>query len=333
MIEVEKLSKRFGGHTAVSELSFSVPKGAVVGFLGPNGAGKSTTMRVLAGVLAPTMGSVRVNGLALGASENAAFRATIGYMSEGVPLHPEMRVLEYLRFRAEIKGVSVRSCAAYIDEAMHLANVVDVANVTIGNLSKGYRQRVGLADALVAKPPVLLLDEPTAGLDPNQIRDVRRVLAALAGDVTVLLSTHILSEVESVCSQAIVIDKGRLVASGTLENIRDQHASQMLGVVASLSAAEADQTGTSLVKSLTELSIAQSVNLKSCKDGVVVLEITLLKQGASFGQRCELIAKALVAHGAGIRELKPVRSSLEDVFSRLTQQDGTSSIETAEMRS
>jgi ABC-2 type transport system ATP-binding protein len=333
MIEVEKLSKRFGGHVAVSELSFCVPKGAVVGFLGPNGAGKSTTMRVLAGVLAPTSGSVRINGLTLGSSAtDAAFRATIGYMPEGVPLHPEMRVLEYLRFRADIKGVSARSRAATIDEAMQLANVVDVANVTIGNLSKGYRQRVGLADALVAKPPVLLLDEPTAGLDPNQIRDVRRVLAALAGEVTVFLSTHILSEVESVCSQAVVIDKGKLVASGTLDAIRAEHVSHVLGVLASLPQGESEAEKV-LVRALSTLAIVKAVRVQESKDGAVTLEITLQKQGAAFAQHCELIAKTLVSLGAGIREMKPVRSSLEDVFSRLTQQNDPSTVETTEMHS
>ena len=198
MVSVQHLVKRYGARLAVDDLSFTVPKGEVVGFLGPNGAGKSTTLRILAGFLGATSGQVSVDGHDV-KDDSFEARRLLGYMPEAVPLYLEMRVAEYLAFRAELKGVARGARRASVDAAMEKANVTDVANVLIGSLSKGYRQRVGLADALVAKPPLLILDEPTAGLDPNQIVEVRDVISALGKEHTVLLSTHILSEVEASC--------------------------------------------------------------------------------------------------------------------------------------
>jgi ABC-2 type transport system ATP-binding protein len=231
MVSVSHLIKRYGSHLAVDDLSFEVGKGEVVGFLGPNGAGKSTTLRILAGFLGMTSGSVKVAGYDI---EDASFEARqqIGYMPEAVPLYPEMRVAEYLAFRAELKRVPRAQRRASVDAAMEKANVTDRANVLIGSLSKGYKQRVGLADALVARPPLLILDEPTAGLDPNQIREVRDVIRALGAEHTVLLSTHILSEVEASCSKVVVIAKGRLVAEGATRDIQRMRRASALDVVA-----------------------------------------------------------------------------------------------------
>ncbi len=209
MIEVNGLSRRYGSRLAVSDVSFRVEPGQIVGFLGPNGAGKTTTLRMLTGYLAPTAGDIRIDGIdAVGSSITA--RARLGYMPEGVPLYAEMRVDEYLRYRATLKGIAKPNPA--VDRALRLAGVADAKKRIIGQLSKGYRQRVGLADALIADPAILILDEPTSGLDPNQVRQFRELIRGFAGKKTVLLSTHILSEVEAVCDRVIIIRRGEKVA-------------------------------------------------------------------------------------------------------------------------
>src|SRR5450755_2704939 len=214
MIDVAHLTKRYGARStfaAVDDVSFRVAKGEIVGFLGPNGAGKSTTLRILSGFLGMTSGTVKIAGHDI-ADDTFEARKRIGYMPEAVPLYSEMRVVEYLMFRAELKRVARRDRRAFVDDAMAKAKVLDVATQLIGKLSKGYRQRVGLADALVARPPILILDEPTAGLDPNQIREVRSLICELGREHAVLLSTHILTEAEATCDRALVISKGSLVA-------------------------------------------------------------------------------------------------------------------------
>lgn len=212
MIQVESLSRRYGSQLAVNDVSFRVKPGEIVGFLGPNGAGKTTTLRMLTGYLAPTSGSIRIDGIDAVRSSIQA-RERLGYMPEGVPLYREMRVFEYLRHRAALKGVT--DLAEAVDRALELAGVGDARRRIIGQLSKGYRQRVGLAEALVADPPLLILDEPTSGLDPNQVRQFRDLVRGFGGKKTVLLSTHILSEVEAVCDRLIVIHQGRKVADLT----------------------------------------------------------------------------------------------------------------------
>lgn len=214
MIEVDALSKRYGSRLAVNDLSFRVERGEIVGFLGPNGAGKTTTLRMLTGFLAPTGGKIRIDGIdAVGHSMHA--RTRLGYMPEGVPLYRDMRVTEYLRHRASLKRVvDVRSA---VDRALDRAGVSDVKNRIVGQLSKGYRQRVGLAEALVADPPLLILDEPTSGLDPNQVRQFRELVRGFGGSKTVFVSTHILSEVQAVCDRVIIIREGRKVADLTLD--------------------------------------------------------------------------------------------------------------------
>lgn len=315
MIVVENLVKRYGAREAVRGLSFTVDKGEIVGFLGPNGAGKSTTLRILSGYLAPTSGRARVCGIdveedPLGAKEK------VGYMPETVPLYPEMRVVEYLTFRAELKGVARKIRRSRVDDVIDKARVTEVANVVIGHLSKGYRQRVGLADALVADPPLLVLDEPTAGLDPNQIREVREVISDLRGSHTVLVSTHILSEVEASCTRAVVIAKGKLLAEGTLEALKDERVARGL-VVRVEGSREALQALLASARSFLptlrkEPSITDSGDTCSAR-----LEWGRIDEDASRKARAAL-AKLVVSRGLGLLELEPLRGRLEDVFVELT---------------
>ncbi|MGB9339533.1 MAG: ATP-binding cassette domain-containing protein [Polyangiales bacterium] len=209
MIEVQQLTKRYGSRLAVDKVSFRVEPGEIVGFLGPNGAGKSTTLRMLTGYLAPSSGEIQIDGIDAVQSSIRA-RERMGYMPEGVPLYREMRVHEYLRHRGKLKAVP--NVAEAVDRCLELAGVADARTRIVGQLSKGYRQRVGLAEALIADPPILILDEPTSGLDPNQVRQFRELIRGFAGKKTVLLSTHILSEVEAVCDRVIIIREGQKVA-------------------------------------------------------------------------------------------------------------------------
>ena len=227
MIVVENLVKYYGEYQAVRGVSFQVPKGQVVGFLGPNGAGKSTTMRILAGYLTATSGQARIDGKDVFWDPIEA-RRRIGYMPENCPLYPEMRVDEYLKFRAGLKGLGWSARRKRIDYVLQRWWLKDVRRQLVGTLSKGYRQRVGLADALLADPPVLILDEPTAGLDPTQIRETRKLIRELGQEHTMLLSTHILSEVEMACDSAIIIYQGAVVANGTLADLRQRHGNRSL---------------------------------------------------------------------------------------------------------
>jgi ABC-2 type transport system ATP-binding protein len=309
VISVEKLTKRYGAKVAVDDLSFEVDKGEVVGFLGPNGAGKSTTMRIVAGFLGMTSGKVTVAGHDI-KEESQAARQKLGYMPEAVPLYPEMRVAEYLKFRAELKRVDRAKRAAQVGDAMEKAKVADVANVVIGNLSKGYRQRVGLADALVANPPLLVLDEPTAGLDPNQIREVRDVIKSLGEEHTVLLSTHILSEVEASCSRVVVIARGKLVASGSMEDISKKRRNAGLVVVARGDAA------LGVLRGITGIASAQREDERE-GEGIHCKWAKNVDDEAA-AKATEEAVKALVQAGCSVREVRPLRSTLEELFAELT---------------
>ena len=227
MIVVDRLTKYYGEYPAVSGVSFEVPKGRVVGFLGPNGAGKSTTMRILAGFLTATSGRASIAGYDV-FRHPIEVRRRIGYMPESCPLYPELRVDEYLRFRGGLKGLGWSERRKRVDYVVERCWLKDVRRQLIGTLSKGYRQRVGLADALLADPPVLILDEPTAGLDPTQIRETRKLIRELGSEHTMLLSTHILSEVEMTCDTVIVIYQGKVAEHGTLDQVRSQHDGQSL---------------------------------------------------------------------------------------------------------
>ncbi len=225
MIEVSNLTKRFAGRTAVADISFTVARGEIVGLLGPNGAGKSTTMRILAGFLPASSGTVRVGGFDV-FRESEEVRRRIGYMPENNPLHPEMRVREYLKFRARLKGLSFRQSRSRVDVVMEQFGLTDVNRRIIGQLSKGYRQRVGLADALVHEPELIILDEPTIGLDPQQIRTVRELIKGLATKHTVLISTHILPEVEMMCHRVLILLNGSIRAADTPDNLQKIMAGQ-----------------------------------------------------------------------------------------------------------
>ncbi len=313
---MSNLVKTYGTVPAVRGVSFEVDKGGVVGFLGPNGAGKSTTLRILAGFLAKTSGTVRVAGHDVDEEPEAA-RAKLGYMPEAVPLYGEMRVVEYLTFRAELKRVPRVNRRAFVDEAMQKANVTEVANRTIAQLSKGFRQRVGLADALVAKPPLLVLDEPTSGLDPNQIRDVREVLAGLRAEHTVLVSTHILSEVEATCDRVIVIDRGKVVAEGTQAE---------LALRRRVTATRFDVRGIAArARDVVERmsGIASVADDATSEDGESTFCITCAWDSESDSTAAtEAVVRALVEAGVGVQRVAPVGSTLEDVFQSLTRSPG-----------
>jgi len=234
LISVRGVTKDYGGARsgppALDDVSFEVGQAEIVGLLGPNGAGKTTLMRILSCFLAPTRGTAVLNGSSI-SEDTRAVRRALGYLPEAVPLPPEMRVNEYLDFRAALKGVARGKRRAAVDEAVSAAGLGDRRTQIIGTLSRGYRQRVGLADALLGRPPILILDEPTVGLDPNQIRDTRTLIRDLGRERTVLLSTHILSEVEALAGRIVILDRGRVKAAGTLDELKAAHASASLDEV------------------------------------------------------------------------------------------------------
>jgi ABC-2 type transport system ATP-binding protein len=304
MIQVSRLTKFFGDYPAVQDVSFDVPAGKIVGFLGPNGAGKSTTMRILAGYLTATSGRATIDGLDV-LWDSVEVRRRIGYMPESCPLYGEMRVNEYLHFRGGIKGIYGRKRRQQIDYVIRRCWLGDVRRQLIGTLSKGYRQRVGLADALLAAPPVLILDEPTAGLDPTQIRSTRELIRELGREHTILLSTHILSEVEMTCDSAIIIHKGRVAAQGSLAELKDR-ASARAGVVAEFEGAIDE----SLVQRLPGV---RDVDAQGTDDGVK-LRLPDVDAATLTPNLCRLA----VERGWKVREIRPQRLTLEDLFVQIT---------------
>jgi ABC-2 type transport system ATP-binding protein len=308
MIAVESLSKTYGGTSfAVQGVSFRVAKGEVVGFLGPNGAGKTTTLRVVAGFLGATAGTVTLDGHDI-VDEPMKARASVGYMPEGVPLYPEMRVVEYLAYRAELKGLKRKRRREAVDAAMQMAGAAAVAYTLIGHLSKGYRQRVGLADALVARPPILVLDEPMSGLDPNQIRDLRAVVRRLGEDHAVLFSTHILSEVEATCDRVLVIDRGRLVAQGTIDEIKKLSRSMAVRIVV---AADARDRAAELLGVIAEVA---RVDLSGR-----ALIVVWKGDTDDVSKAAARAASALVSAGIDLEEISPLKATLEEVYADLTK--------------
>jgi ABC-2 type transport system ATP-binding protein len=306
VIEVEGLTKRFVDRDAVSNVSFFVPEGEVLGFLGPNGAGKTTTMRMITGYLPPTTGSVRVAGAEV-SREPLAVRAKIGYLPENVALYPEMRVEEYLLFRAAVEGVPRPAVKARLAEVSDRCMVGDVRRQLIGTLSKGYRQRVGLAGALIHTPPVLILDEPTVGLDPRQIVKIRELIAELGRDHTVILSTHILPEVEQVCRRVLIIDSGKIVADGTPEELR----SGVAGAGELRVEVEAPEG-----EARVALEMLPGVS-KVRSDGANRYRLALEGQG---DMRRSIFQLAVEKRWV-LLELTQSMPSLEDVFLRLTMHD------------
>ncbi len=310
MIEVQHLTKRYGPFTAVDDVSFKVERGEILGFLGPNGAGKTTTMRVLTGYMPPTEGRVRVAEYDVLEHPIEAKRRT-GYLPETPPLYPEMTVREYLTFCARIKGVPTAERRSRVADIMDRTRVADVAERHCSKLSKGYRQRVGLAQALLHNPDVLILDEPTAGLDPKQIIETRQLIKGLAGDHTVILSTHILPEVSQTCQRVVIINKGRVVAVDSPENLTARlRGSEALYL-------QVDALGADAQPTLETLSGVTRVALSDRRDGVSGYEI----QSESGRDVRRELAAAVVARGWGLLELRPLRMSLEEIFLHLTTEE------------
>jgi len=310
MIEVENLSKTYSGVRAVQGISFHVDKGEIVGFLGPNGAGKSTTMKVLAGYLPPTDGKVRVAGYDV-VTDSIEVRKRIGYMPENVPLYTDMRVTEFLRFRAELKKVARRKIKERVELVKERTSLKDVENKIIGTLSKGYRQRVGLADAMVHDPDLLILDEPTIGLDPNQIRAVRDLIKELGKHHTILLSTHILSEVELTCSRVLVINRGRIEASDTPANL----TKLVRGGGAIL--LEVKASGADVVAKMKAVPDVEDVEvLLPGDDGWSHVKI-FAKPGVDIRERVYDVVRK---NNWLLRELARVKATLEEAFVELTQE-------------
>lgn len=312
MIKVEGLTKRYARTVAVDNISFEVEKGQIVGFLGPNGAGKTTTMRVLTCFLPPTEGKASVAGFDV--LENPMeVKKRIGYLPETPPLYPEMEVVEYLNFVGKLKGIESRELRARVDEIMRRCAVFDVRNKLISKLSKGYRQRVGLAQALLHYPDVLILDEPTSGLDPKQIIETRELIHSLAGDHTIILSTHILSEVEHSCERVIIISQGKLVATDSVANLTNRLRGSE-AVALELEAEDGRPNPSDVQRRLEQVSGVSRVVMKDSRNGRLAFEVESL-QGRQI--RSEL-ARAVVNAGWNLNELRSVGLSLEDIFLQLT---------------
>lgn len=310
MIEVENLSKRYGPTLAVSDVSFNVQKGEILGFLGPNGAGKTTTMRVITGFFPPTSGKVRVAGHDVVDAPMEAKRCT-GYLPETPPIYPDMTVVEYLAFVGRIKGVTRRELKGRLDDIVEKCAVGDVRNRQIGKLSKGYRQRVGLAQAMIHNPDVLVLDEPTSGLDPKQIIETRDLITGLAGQHTVILSTHILPEVSKTCQRVVVINAGQIVAMGTPHEL--MHRLQGFEtVLITVEGPAAD-----IIEKFQRVGGVNWVEPREASDGRVTLEVHSEKEK---DVRAEL-ARATVESGWKLYELKTSGMSLEEIFLKLTTKD------------
>ena len=313
MIEVENLTKYYGSHPAIEDVSFSVEKGEIVGFLGPNGAGKTTTMRILTGFLPASSGVARVAGFDV-FQDSLNARKHIGYMPETVPLYTEMTVREYLDFFGQIRRVPKRKERVYT--VAEMCGLDHMFNARIGRLSKGYRQRVGLAQALIHNPDVLILDEPTVGLDPRQITEVRQLIKSLAGDHTVILSTHILPEVSMVCERVLVINEGSIVAEDTLEHLKtSMHTPDRVHI-------EVTRPAPDLPQRLQNIPGVQTVT--DAGDGAYDVEC------AEGSDHREELAAAVTEGGYGLIELRQVGMSLEEIFLSLTASDTSESDEDEE---
>jgi len=310
VIEVQHLTKRYGRVTAVDDVSFRVERGEILGFLGPNGAGKTTTMRILTGYMPATEGKAIVAGFDVFDQPIDAKRRT-GYLPETPPLYPDMSVVEYLQFVAKIKRVPSGERRQRIQQIMERTRIDDVANRLCGKLSKGYRQRVGLAQAIIHNPDVLILDEPTAGLDPKQIIETRELIKELAGDHTIILSTHILPEVSQTCQRVVIINKGRVVAIDTPDNLTARlRGSETMYL-------QVDTSGADAGASLGRVPGVTRVVEADRRDGMIGYEIDS-ERGRDVRRD---LARVVVTSGWGLLELRPMRMSLEDVFLSLTTEE------------
>ena len=311
MIQVEGLSKKYARHVAVNNISFSVEKGDIVGFLGPNGAGKTTTMRILTCFLPPTEGKANVAGFDV-FEQPFEVKKRIGYLPEAPPLYPEMSVEDYLTFVARLKNVPSSEMKARLDQVMERCAISDVRSKLISKLSKGYRQRVGLAQAIVHNPDVLILDEPTSGLDPKQINETRELIKNLSGEHTIVLSTHILPEVEAVCKKVIIINKGRLVATDSVENLKNRAGDGTAVQVQVDTANTADAVA--VRQRLEQVPGVSKVLDRPISGDRLAFEVESLSGRNVRGD----LARAIVHSGWNLLELKSMTLSLEEVFLELT---------------
>jgi ABC-2 type transport system ATP-binding protein len=307
MIEAEKLTKYFQKVAAIEDVSFTVEKGEIVGFLGPNGAGKTTTMRILTGFLPPSSGTARVAGYDI-LTDSLQVRRRIGYLPENVPLYTDMKVADYLEFVAEVKGLERRHRRARIGEIMEKCRIVEVRRMLIGALSRGYRQRVGIAQALLNDPEVLILDEPTVGLDPKQIIEIRQLIKDLSGKSTIILSTHILPEASMVCQRVIIIHDGHIIAVDTPENLtaRLQSSAKLLITV--------DGPADQVEAALTQLS---GVLRAEAKDEAPHGAVSFVVESERSRDLRREVSRAVVERGWGLLELRPADMTLEEIFIRL----------------
>ena len=312
MISVSELTKRYARTTAVDNNSFQVEKGSIVGFLGPNGAGKTTTMRMLTCFLPPTSGTATVAGFDVLQSPLEVKRR-IGYLPEAPPLYAEMRTAEYLTFVGKLKGLSGAELRQRVDAVCERCAVADVKTKLLGKLSKGYRQRVGLAQAILHNPDVLILDEPTAGLDPKQINETRDLIKSLAGDHTIILSTHILSEVEQTCEQVIIINKGKLVATDSVSNLQNR-ARGAESVLVEIAGRNGILDANAAQKKLEQVGGVGRVVIKEKRENRGIFEVESRKGQLVRGD----LARAVVEAGWDLNELRPASVSLEEIFLKLT---------------
>jgi ABC-2 type transport system ATP-binding protein len=329
LLSVRDLRKRYGDLTALDGVSFEVEKGDILGFLGPNGAGKSTTMKIVTGFIPPSSGTATVDGFDV-RTDSIEVRRRIGYLAEHTPLYGDMRVREYLEYRARLKGVHRRDLAKRVDYALAKLILTDRARQLISTLSKGYKQRVGIADALVGDPRLLILDEPTIGLDPNQIREVRELIKELGHQHTIVLSTHILHEVEMVCSRVVIVARGRSVAQDTVSGLVEKHRENAIRVSIRATGATLDEVEKALlsvagVKNAKEQP-ALSAEGREPSAEIVRFRLEVAVEGgdaeSAVRSVAERVAARVIEKGWAIRELDPERTTLEDVFVRLTQGAG-----------
>jgi ABC-2 type transport system ATP-binding protein len=322
MIKVTQLTKRYARTTAVDQISFEVAKGQIVGFLGPNGAGKTTTMRMLTCFLPPTSGTATVAGFDV-LEQPLEVKRRIGYLPETPPIYPEMSTYEYLQFVGKLKGLSGADLSKRVDYACARCAVADVKSKLLGKLSKGYRQRVGLAQAIIHNPDVLILDEPTAGLDPKQINETRDLIKDLAGEHTIILSTHILPEVEQTCELVVIINKGKLVATDSVRNLqaRARGAESVLVEVAGRTGAFEPSM---VMQKLERVAGVSRVLCKQQVDTRAVFEVESSKGSFVRGD----VARAIVESGWDLNELRPAAMSLEEVFLQLTGTEAVTQPET-----
>ena len=323
MIKVTDLTKRYARTVAVDQISFEVAKGQIVGFLGPNGAGKTTTMRMLTCFLPPSAGTATVAGFDV-LEQPLEVKKRIGYLPETPPIYPEMETLEYLRFVGKLKGLSGAALQKRVDYVCERCAIADVKMKLLGKLSKGYRQRVGLAQAIIHNPDVLILDEPTAGLDPKQINETRDLIKDLAGEHTIILSTHILPEVEQTCEQVIIINKGKLVATDSVRNLQAR-ARGSESVVLEIAGRNGPLDVAIVQHKLKQVAGVSQITCKRQGDTQAVFEVESEKGRFVRGD----LARAVVQAGWDLNELRPAAMSLEEIFLQLTGSEASAEAEKA----